>query len=146
MLLAYNIQRADAIRYFVLYTYGGIYIDLDIGCRAHPGALLAYDTILPITKPIGVSNDLMFSVSGTPFMEMVMQELPHWNRNWFFMPYATVMFSTGPMFLSAMAARWNRMLATHSEHSDTVRIDLLPKSLYGKNVAVEDAPYAFFRH
>jgi mannosyltransferase OCH1-like enzyme len=25
----YPIQRADSIRYFVLYHYGGIYIDLD---------------------------------------------------------------------------------------------------------------------
>src|SRR5437868_4915078 len=28
----YDIQRADAIRYFVLYHYGGIYLDTDIGC------------------------------------------------------------------------------------------------------------------
>ena len=25
----YNIERADAIRYFVLHHYGGIYLDLD---------------------------------------------------------------------------------------------------------------------
>jgi mannosyltransferase OCH1-like enzyme len=27
-----NIQRADAIRYFLLYHYGGVYIDLDFEC------------------------------------------------------------------------------------------------------------------
>ena len=26
----YNIERADAIRYFILYKFGGIYVDLDI--------------------------------------------------------------------------------------------------------------------
>jgi len=26
----YNIQRADMIRYFILYHYGGIYSDLDL--------------------------------------------------------------------------------------------------------------------
>lgn len=27
----FNIQRADAIRYFVLHKYGGVYLDLDVG-------------------------------------------------------------------------------------------------------------------
>lgn len=27
----FDIQRADAIRYFVLHKYGGVYMDLDIG-------------------------------------------------------------------------------------------------------------------
>ena len=30
----YKIQQIDAFRYFILYHYGGIYIDLDIGCKA----------------------------------------------------------------------------------------------------------------
>lgn len=29
----YDIQRCDAFRYLVLYTYGGIYLDLDIVCK-----------------------------------------------------------------------------------------------------------------
>jgi len=28
----YEIQRVDAIRYFILYTFGGIYMDMDIKC------------------------------------------------------------------------------------------------------------------
>ena len=28
----YPIQRADAIRYFILHHFGGIYMDLDVGC------------------------------------------------------------------------------------------------------------------
>jgi len=31
----YPIQRADAIRYFVLYYFGGIYIDLDDVSASH---------------------------------------------------------------------------------------------------------------
>ena len=26
----YDIQRADAIRYFILFEFGGLYLDLDI--------------------------------------------------------------------------------------------------------------------
>ena len=59
----YPIQRADAIRYFVLYHYGGIYVDLDIGCLRPMDDLLYYPVILPRTKPVGVSNDLMFSLA-----------------------------------------------------------------------------------
>lgn len=50
----YPIQRADSIRYFVLHHFGGVYMDLDIGCRRRLDPLLQgdWDTILPITKPV----------------------------------------------------------------------------------------------
>jgi mannosyltransferase OCH1-like enzyme len=35
-----NIQRADAIRYFLLYHYGGVYIDLDFECLQNIEELL----------------------------------------------------------------------------------------------------------
>ncbi|KAL7005887.1 hypothetical protein EMMF5_004623 [Cystobasidiomycetes sp. EMM_F5] len=98
----YNIQRADAIRYFVLHKYGGVYMDLDIGCRRHPEPLMHYGTILPITKPVGMSNDLMFSPPGSDFMNMVIHSLPNWNRRWLLLPYPTVIMSTGPLFISAI--------------------------------------------
>src|SRR4051812_26017051 len=43
----YSIQRADAIRYFVLHRFGGIYLDLDIGCLRPLDPLLIYPVILP---------------------------------------------------------------------------------------------------
>ena len=50
----YPIQRADAIRYFVLHHFGGIYMDLDIGCRRRLDSLLQgdWEVLLPITKPV----------------------------------------------------------------------------------------------
>jgi mannosyltransferase OCH1-like enzyme len=50
----YPIQRADSIRYFVLHHFGGIYMDLDIGCRRKMDELLQgdWEVILPITKPV----------------------------------------------------------------------------------------------
>ena len=29
----YTIQKVDATRYFLLYHYGGVYVDLDVGCN-----------------------------------------------------------------------------------------------------------------
>lgn len=50
----YNIQRADSIRYFLLHHFGGIYMDLDIGCRRRMDSLIQgdWEVILPITKPV----------------------------------------------------------------------------------------------
>ncbi|KAK9900441.1 glycosyltransferase family 32 protein [Cystobasidium minutum MCA 4210] len=147
----FTIQRADAIRYFVLHKYGGIYMDLDIGCRAHPGPLLHFESILPLTKPVGVSNDLMFSAPKTPFMDLVINSLETFNHEWLFMPYPTVMFSTGPMFISAIYSMWGRILQRGmgidpSQSHLYQRVRILPKSLYGKNILPEDAPHSFYWH
>lgn len=52
----YNIQRADAIRYFVLHHFGGVYMDLDMGCRRRIDPLLKgdWDVVLPVTKPVSL--------------------------------------------------------------------------------------------
>src|SRR4051794_26367104 len=38
---SYQIQRVDAIRYLILFTYGGVYADLDIECLRPVDELLA---------------------------------------------------------------------------------------------------------
>lgn len=127
-------------------------MDLDIGCRAHPGPLLHFETILPVTKPVGVSNDLMFSAPKTPFMDLVINSLETFNHEWLYMPYPTVMFSTGPMFISAIYSMWSRILEKGigieppSQTSLYKRVRILPKPLYGKNAAPEEVPDSFFWH
>jgi len=108
----YPIQRADSIRYFILNHFGGIYMDLDIGCRRRMDSLLQgdWEVVLPITKPVsqafgwrneklinvqvGVSNDLIFSTKRSAFMEDTVHALPAFDHEWF-SNYPTVMFSTG---------------------------------------------------
>ncbi|KAL0568855.1 hypothetical protein V5O48_013121 [Marasmius crinis-equi] len=135
----YNIQRADAIRYFVLYHYGGVYLDLDIGCQRPLDPLLTHPVILPKTIPVGVSNDLMFAEKGHPFLAQTMHNLVTFDHSWI-LNYPTVMFSTGPMFLSAQYGIFTSAHAT----DDPIRI--LPKSLYGKNAKEGEAPNSFFSH
>ncbi|KDQ21048.1 glycosyltransferase family 32 protein, partial [Botryobasidium botryosum FD-172 SS1] len=140
----YPIQRADAIRYFVLHYYGGIYLDLDVGCLRSLDPLLEYSVILPKTIPIGVSNDLMFAEKGHPFMDQTIHNLVNFDHDWV-INYPTVMFSTGPMFLSA---QYGIYAASHlhdpAHPSSEVRI--LPKPLYGKNAKEGEAPHSFFQH
>ena len=142
----YPIQRADSIRYFVLHHFGGIYMDLDIGCRRRLDSLLQgdWDTVLPITKPVGVSNDLILSSKGSPFMDDTIHALPAWNHEWV-SNYPTVMFSTGPMFLSAQFAVHASAHPVNKDHPRS-EVRILPKFLYGKNIAGELVPQSFFSH
>ncbi|KAM5540450.1 hypothetical protein V8D89_005908 [Ganoderma adspersum] len=114
----YPIQRADAIRYFVLYHYGGVYMDLDMGCLRPMDPLLVHSVILPRTKPVGVSNDLMFAEKHHPFMAQTIHNLMKFDFSW------VLNYPTRP--------------------GGEVRI--LPKSLYGKNAKPGEAPNSFFSH
>ncbi|KAK2466290.1 hypothetical protein APHAL10511_001932 [Amanita phalloides] len=137
----YNIQRADAIRYFVLYHYGGIYLDLDVGCNRPLDPLLVHQVILPKTIPVGLSNDLMFSEKSHPFLKQTIHNLIAFNYNWI-LNYPTVMFSTGPMFLSMQYGLYvSKYPATANSE-----IRILPKTLYGKNANPGEAPISFFSH
>lgn len=147
----YNIQRADAIRYFVLHKYGGVYMDLDIGCKRRLDSLLRFEVIVPKTIPVGVSNDLMFSVPQHPYMESLIHSLQSFHH-YYLTHYATVMFSTGPMFVSAMYRQFVNG-HTPAAPSTPTQVDrgftgvrVLPKSLYGKNLAENEAPDSFFVH
>lgn len=103
----YPIQRADAIRYFVLSHFGGIYIDLDDGCQRKLDPLLTVPAFVRKTVPTGVSNDVMGSVPRHPFFLKVMDSLDKYDRNWL-IPYLTIMFSTGPLFVSVMWKQYKR--------------------------------------
>ncbi|ORY29752.1 nucleotide-diphospho-sugar transferase [Naematelia encephala] len=142
----YPIQRADSIRYFVLLHFGGIYMDLDIGCRRRLDSLLQgdWEVILPLTKPVGVSNDLIFSSKGSAFMDDTVHALAAWNHEWI-TNYPTVMFSTGPMFLSGQYSIYTSAHPITPTHP-RAEVRILPKSLYGKNIAADLVPHSFFTH
>ena len=64
----YGIQRADAIRYFVLHRFGGIYMDLDVGCKRDFAPLLRgdWDVVLMKTIPVSLHPDRKPSTTGRP--------------------------------------------------------------------------------
>ena len=116
-------------------------MDLDIGCLRPMDPLLAYPVILPKTIPVGISNDLMFAEKLHPFLEQTIHNLATFDHSWV-LNYPTVMFSTGPMFLSA---QYGLYASSHpTTYLDEIRI--LPKSLYGKNAKEGEAPHSFFSH
>ncbi|GAA99584.1 glycosyltransferase family 32 protein [Mixia osmundae IAM 14324] len=101
----YVIQRADALRYFVLYHYGGVFLDLDLTCRRGLGPLRSFEVVMIGATPSGVSNGFMMAAPRHPFFAQLIKALPLYDLN-FLVSYASIMFSTGPMFLSAEHLRY----------------------------------------
>ena len=99
------IQRVDAFKYFVLWHFGGIYMDLDISCRRSLAPLLEFPAWFPRASPLGVNNDLMASRAQHPLLGEMIQSLKPRNKNLFF-PYVTVYWSTGPQFTSDVLKTW----------------------------------------
>ncbi|KAG2733042.1 hypothetical protein G9P44_004032 [Scheffersomyces stipitis] len=128
----YPIERADAIRYFALFHHGGVYIDLDDGCERRLDPLLTVPAFVRKTVPTGISNDVMGSIPKHPFFLKVLDSLQAYQRNWL-VPYITIMFSTGPLFLSVI---WKQYKRWGVPEAGKVRI-LMPDDY-------KTHPYSFF--
>ncbi|EPS41188.1 hypothetical protein H072_4917 [Dactylellina haptotyla CBS 200.50] len=113
------IMRADVIRYFALRKFGGIYIDLDVGCQRKLDPLLAYPAWARKTDPTGISNDVMGATPEHPFFIRVTEVLQSYDKHWV-MPYITIMASTGPLFLSIIWKKW-----TGLELQESARVRIL---------------------
>jgi mannosyltransferase OCH1-like enzyme len=101
----YPIQRVDALKYMVLYHFGGVYMDLDIACRRPLDPLLQFSAWWPEASPLGVNNDLMASMPRHPILLEMTSRLV--GRNWnLVFPYLTIFWSTGPQFSSDVLKVW----------------------------------------
>jgi len=100
----YDIQRCDAFRYFVLYTYGGVYLDLDIVCNQSLDPLLQYDLVLARSYTPGSSfTNAFYMVSPKhPFIKHCMDQLSKTSKDYNYLgKHLHVINSTGPSFLSS---------------------------------------------
>ena len=104
-----NIMRVDAIRYFLLYHYGGVYMDLDFACvrslealplRHRPG----HATLILQRKSLfdkeAASNAFMAAPPRHPFFAFVIEELAGSAR------MVHVLDATGPRFLTRVWRAW----------------------------------------
>lgn len=108
--LAYGIQRADTIRYILLYLYGGIYLDLDYV------AIKAFDKIkLDPGKQVGLisssnaskvlTNSFLISKPSAPFWLECLEEIKQAKPIWAITKHIEVMSTTGPLMINRVAAR-----------------------------------------
>lgn len=113
----YAIQKFDSIRCFILYEYGGLYVDMDIQCRKPIDDLfinnekddsdvyLVRSQNTPTSPRFNTTNCIMASKKRSEFWKrcfywmMKSFEEPEW---WWFGKHNKVMFTTGPGFINEM--------------------------------------------
>lgn len=94
-----DINRADAARYFILYHYGGLYVDLDFECLKSFDVLIDNQEMVLGRMDAGfflrhsVPNALMASVPGHPFWIQLIKALPSYRKQ------SCVELATGPAML-----------------------------------------------
>jgi len=114
----YNIQRVDAVRYFILYEMGGVFIDLDFRCLHNIESLLEdQDCIFGIepdkhserfNKKMTICNAFMACNSKNFFFKTICDELKNgYNVKDSTMPFwLQVLESTGPFKLTKIFDRY----------------------------------------
>jgi len=130
----YPIQRADALRYFAVYHYGGVYADMDLQPLVSLEKLLTgTDVVLFETPNLGLTNMAFAGKSKSPYFRCVLAQLGvrqdqmHHNfihfRNW------KIISSSGPTFWWAMA---NSRNCGKSFYSGTEVVRTLSSNFMGR--------------
>lgn len=144
----YPIQRADAARYFVVLTYGGVYVDLDVQPMRDISPLLCkvdsnVEQILVAETPnMGLTNAFFAAVPQSKTLSGWVHQLPSLANPWLgrFSPHFEVMLSAG-------STRYWRHMATEANQSTVVR---LPLAEWGAcslcSSSCPTQPGAFFVH
>lgn len=113
----YEIQKCDAIRYLILYRYGGLYADMDYFCnQPFDNALKKYkNDIYLVQSPNGtifqdndhISNSLMYSRPKHPFWKTLMIEMERRiNTPIYYTKHLKVMFTTGPGIVNRVYSKY----------------------------------------
>jgi mannosyltransferase OCH1-like enzyme len=110
----HHIQRIDAARYLLLFTLGGVYVDLDFECRRPLDPLLKGRSCVMGLEPDLhsrlhgeeqiIGNAFIAATPGHPFLAAVIEELHHYqpgqmSRN------DLVLNTTGPFMLQRVYRR-----------------------------------------
>ena len=101
-------------RYVILYEFGGVYLDMDDCCRTSLEPLVRemeqnnQSILLPLVKPWGTGNDVMISTKANTFLNYSIQHLSCTDMR-FFIPYLTVLKSTGTVYLSDRRVEYQRL-------------------------------------
>ena len=105
----YHIQRCDAVRYFILHRYGGLYADMDYFCNRpwnevmerYPKDIYLVETPNKLYNNVHISNSLMYSKAGHKFWSKMFIELEiNKTAPMYYSRHITIMFTTGPGILN----------------------------------------------
>ncbi|XP_074646497.1 uncharacterized protein LOC141902591 [Tubulanus polymorphus] len=116
------INRADAIRYFILYEFGGVYADIDMQSLRPLDELLDFHTFLiPEDHPVHTNvvfhlnriplNALMMSVPKHPIIKSVILHLAEFAKQ------KNVLWVAGPMMFENVLTKYEKTLASRTNVS-----------------------------
>ncbi|KAK3358518.1 glycosyltransferase family 32 protein [Lasiosphaeria ovina] len=113
----YPVQRVDALKYFLLLHFGGIYIDLDNGCSRDLEPLLYYPTWVADGGQGTLSNNILGARPHHPYWAMMTNSLIPWGYKYPF-PYFTVHYSSGQWFETAIWEIYHEQLPARPNQED----------------------------
>ncbi|KAL4971318.1 hypothetical protein BDW66DRAFT_146320 [Aspergillus desertorum] len=129
-------QRVDALRYFLLWRYGGIFLYLEMGCGRSLGPLLSAENaqqghvLLPQRWPYGVGTERMASPPRYPFV--IKLALMTHDIRWSGVPaYVMAFANSGPVVVSRALAAWLRsVVGGGGGGSAQTTIAIVPSALF----------------
>lgn len=97
-----TLLNTDPFLFFFLSLFfsKGIFLDFDLQCMRSLKPLQHFEVVAPAAHPMGVSNGFFMAEPNHPFLQRLVDNLPRFNRHWVFLPYPTVMLSTGCYYMS----------------------------------------------
>ena len=111
----YHIQRCDAVRYFILHRYGGLYADMDYYCNRpwnevldrYSSGIYLVETPNKFYDEVHVSNSLMYSKAGHVFWSKLFIEL-ELNKSvpMYYSRHMAIMFTTGPGIINRVFSKF----------------------------------------
>lgn len=117
----FDIQRVDAIRYFILFTFGGFYIDMDVECLVpftkiifeYPDDLYFVESPNCIGSDKGISNSIIYSKKGHSFINEILINLEKNSiKKWYHIKHSYIMYSTGPSMINKLIEDWKFEIST----------------------------------
>lgn len=127
-----GIKRGDALRYVILYEFGGVYLDMDYEViRPFDRATTKYSCIIApevfehsaflYKKEILIMNCIMFSRLKHPFFKHLMDKLPEAAKS------NILLHATGPLFVTKEYLTYNNMT---DKDNDKMKNDCSSNSPY----------------
>ncbi|EEA21173.1 hypothetical protein TMatcc_001174 [Talaromyces marneffei ATCC 18224] len=130
------VQRVDALKYFIMRHYGGIYIDMDNGCLESLEPLRYY----PAFVTDGGEGPLFINILGAaphhPFYEYLTNNIWAYNLFYYPFPYLAVSYNSGRWFFTSMWEKyhdsvnrrnWN-LVHSAGEGADQIHTDTTNKN------------------
>jgi inositol phosphorylceramide mannosyltransferase catalytic subunit len=103
------VQRIDALRYFLLYHYGGLYIDMDNGCQRSLEPLLYYPTFVIDPGHGTLMNNILGAAPNHAFWELMTSQLQRYDI-WYVFPFVSVMWGAGQWFETQIWEYYHRVI------------------------------------